>query len=578
MILVRKESISIAHILEEKGLLSANKANMLLNSKDYDSIVRCLIENTHITEDEIIQIITEYYNIPYANLDSVSVDMDLSVHIPYSYAKNHNVIPFHEEGGTLYVAMEDPLNIHAIEDIKSISNMDIKPFICYGAQIERMITLLYSELNVRNVISDYKKELNTLSMDYGIEEISPSNYNIKSSPVVRFFDTVLAHAVADNASDIHIEPFEDDCRIRFRTDGELHTVMTIPKDLYTALIGRIKVLGKLDIAETRQPQDGRLMTTIEREDIDIRISTIPTLYGEKVVLRLLNKSRYFLTKERLGLNKKQMQSLNILLNNPNGIILVTGPAGSGKTTTLYAVLHELNHENRNIITIEDPIEYTIHGINQIQVNSKIGFANGLRATLRQDPDIIMVGEIRDRETADMAIRSAITGHLVLSTLHTNDAVGAVIRLIDMGVEQFLLASSMIGVISQRLIRVLCPMCKEKSSITPQEMHILDAIDINGIVKELYSPVGCSFCNFMGYRGRTGIFEIFIITDDVKYALSENITEQDITELAIHSGMEPMKDQCLALLANGTTDIREVLKIVYSNDLMRVSGGGGHISI
>lgn len=575
------ESISIAHILEEKGLLSANETNMLLSSRDYDSVVHCLVKNTHITEDEIIQIITEYYNIPYAQLDSISIDKGLSVHIPYSYAKNHNVIPFYQEGDILHVAMEDPLNRHVIEDIKSMSYMDVKPFICHGAKIERMITLLYSELNVRSAISDYKKELNTLSTEYEIEEISDSNYNIKSAPVVRFFDTILAHAVADNASDIHIESFEDDCRIRFRIDGQLHTIMTIPKDLYTALIGRIKVLGKLDIAENRQPQDGRLMTRIDREDIDIRISTIPTLYGEKVVLRLLNKSRYFLTKERLGLNKRQMQSLNILLNNPNGIILVTGPAGSGKTTTLYAILHELNHENKNIITIEDPIEYTIHGINQIQVNSKIGFANGLRATLRQDPDIIMVGEIRDRETADMAIRSAITGHLVLSTLHTNDAVGAIIRLMDMGVEQFLLASAIVGVISQRLLRVLCPKCKKRkkrSSINSQERQILDAIDANGIVKELYSPVGCSFCNFMGYRGRTGIFEIFTITDHVKCALSKNITEQDLLELAINSGMEPMKNQCLALLACGTTDIREVLKIVYSNDLMYVNGGGGHISI
>lgn len=569
-----EKSISIAHILEKKGVLTARQANILLSSKEYNSIVRCLTENTVMTEDEIIELITNYYNIPYINLDTTSIDIKLTTYIPYSHAKKYNVLPLYQEGNTLYIVMEDPLNMDAIEDIKAISGMDIQPYICHGAKIQRMVNLLYADLNVRDVISDYSRSLNTRSVNHGIKEISSSDYDVEQSPVVKFLDATLVRAIGDNASDIHIEPFHNSCRIRYRVDGQLDTIMTIRKDLYTALVARVKVLGKLDIAETRQPQDGRLMTTIDSEEIDIRISILPTLHGEKIVLRLLNRSTYLLTKENLGLGPSQIQDLQTLIHNPNGIILVTGPAGSGKTTTLYAILHELNTKSKNITTIEDPVEYNIQGINQIQVNSKIGFANGLRATLRQDPDVIMVGEIRDRETADMAIRSATTGHLVLSTLHTKNGVGAITRLLDMGVEHFLLASTMAGVISQRLIRVLCPSCKVLKPMTSQEGRILDEVyggSGHGI-RQLYSPVGCDLCNLTGYKGRTGVFEVLLVTDPIRYAISQQFTEERIVELAHASNMEFMKVQCLSLLSNGITDIGEILKVVYTNDLMRSIGG------
>lgn len=576
MIPLKRESISLIHILEKKGLLDAKQVKTLFGVKSDDSIVRCLIEITNIPEDQIIEIINEYYDISYVDLDDIVIDIELSKYIPYFTAKKYMVVPFSREGNVLHVAMEDPLNTHVIEDLKIISNMNINPFVCNRAKIQKTITLLYRDLNVQSAISDYKKELNSLSREYSIWDEPVSNYNILSSPIVRFFNTMLVYAIAEDASDIHIEPFKSECRIRFRIDGQLYTIMAISQDVYSALVSRIKILGKLDIAESRRPQDGRFMTTINQEDIDIRISTIPTIYGEKVVLRLLNKSRYFLTKENLGLSKGQMQNLDILLNNPNGIILVTGPAGSGKTTTLYAMLQALNRENKNIITIEDPVEYTIHGINQIQVDGKIDFANGLRAALRQDPDIIMVGEIRDVETAKIAIRSAITGHLVLSTLHTKDAVGAIIRLIDMGMEQFLLASSVVGVVSQRLVRVLCPKCKIKSDLLSQYMQFLKTIDFSSKIVDAYFPVGCSFCNFKGYKGRIGVFEILVITDDIKHALWEGVKEEELFHLAIQLGMQTIQDQCLTLLSQGVTDIQEVLRVIYSNELMYVKGGEDRI--
>lgn len=572
MIPLRGKYISLIHVLNEKGILDIGQANALLISNTEESFLSSLIDNNYTTEDEMIALIYECYAIPYAELGNI--DINLSSYMPYSIAQKYHAVPFKQEGNKLYVAMKDPLDRYAIEDIKIFCKMDVIPFISHRAKIAKAIDILYRDWNVENAILDYQREESQKYTDHYINKDPIPDYNILSAPIVRVFDDLIARGIEEDASDIHIEPFEEHSRIRFRIDGDLHNIMTIPNSVHEALISRIKILAELDIAQNRQPQDGRVMIVLNEEEVDIRISIIPTIFGEKAVLRLLNKHRHFFTKEMLGLSKAQMDKLITLLNNPNGMLLVTGPAGSGKTTTLYAMLNELNDGTRNIITIEDPVEYTIYGINQMQVNRKIGFnfASGLRAALRQDPDIIMVGEIRDRETAEIGIRSAITGHLVLSTLHTNNAVGAMFRLIDMGVEQYLLVSSIIGVISQRLLKVLCSKCKEAMPPSQYEIQILKSIGLNGGIPQLYRPVGCPFCNFRGYKGRTAVFEILTVTEQIKHALSKGIDEVTLTNLAIQSGMKTINNQCLTLLLQGVTNIDEVLKTIYSNDLIAIGEG------
>ncbi len=572
MIPLRGKYISLIHVLNEKGILDIGQANALLISNTEESFLSSLIDNNYTTEDEMIALIYECYAIPYAELGNI--DINLSSYMPYSIARKYHAVPFKQEGNKLYVAMKDPLDRYAIEDIKIFCKMDVIPFISHRAKIAKAIDILYRDWNVENAILDYQREESQKYTDHYINKDPIPDYNILSAPIVRVFDDLIARGIEEDASDIHIEPFEEHSRIRFRIDGDLHNIMTIPNSVHEALISRIKILAELDIAQNRQPQDGRVMIVLNEEEVDIRISIIPTIFGEKAVLRLLNKHRHFFTKEMLGLSKAQMDKLITLLNNPNGMLLVTGPAGSGKTTTLYAMLNELNDGTRNIITIEDPVEYTIYGINQMQVNRKIGFnfASGLRAALRQDPDIIMVGEIRDRETAEIGIRSAITGHLVLSTLHTNNAVGAMFRLIDMGVEQYLLVSSIIGVISQRLLKVLCSKCKEAMPPSQYEIQILKSIGLNGGIPQLYRPVGCPFCNFRGYKGRTAVFEILTVTEQIKHALSKGIDEVTLTNLAIQSGMKTINNQCLTLLLQGVTNIDEVLKTIYSNDLIAIGEG------
>ncbi len=552
-------------------MLEEEQINSLLLSNADESFLCSLVDNKWMTEDQLIELIDECYGIPYTDLENI--DTNLGSYIPYSSAKEYNLVPFRQKGDVLYVAMENPLDRYAIEDIKVLSSMEVVPYISHRASIKRAIDYLYNDWNLANAISTYHEQQDNISIKPQIREESISDNDLLSSPIVRLFDALLNQGITSNASDIHLEPFEDHGRVRFRIDGEIYNIIKIPKDVYEALISRIKILAKLDIAEQRQPQDGRVMMNTVQGDMDIRISITPTIFGEKVVLRLLNKANSFLTREKLGLSETQMDKLTILLGNTSGMALVTGPTGCGKTTTLYAMLKDLNIDNNNIITIEDPVEYTIYGVNQMQVNRKIGFgfAEGLRSALRQDPDIIMVGEIRDRETAEIAIRSAITGHLVFSTLHTNDAVGAITRLIDMGIESYLLASSIVGIISQRLLKTLCPRCKESVAPSLQDVKLLKILGADNKIHRLYRPVGCSFCNFKGYRGRTAVFEILLVTKDIRYAILEEADEDTLKQLAISLGMKTIKEQCLELLFRGVTDITEVTKTIYSNDLMYKGG-------
>lgn len=570
--LLNEKYANLIHVLGEKGIAKEKQLKKLLFLNSDESFLRSLVDNKYVTEEQLIQIVDECYGIPYTDLSNI--DIELCKYIPYSSAKMHNLVPFKRSGDILYVAMENPLDRYAIEDIRILSSMDIVPYIALRRDIERAIDIIYGNWNLAKAITDYQSGLDNLSMKFREEKGLISEHELLSAPVVKIFDVLLNQGIESNASDMHLEPFDGHGRVRFRIDGEIYNIMEIPKDIYDALISRIKILANLDIAEQRQPQDGRVLMPTNQGDIDIRISITPTIFGEKAVLRLLNKSKSFLTKDKLGLSKSQMDKLTLLLGNKRGIVLVSGPTGCGKTTTLYAMLRELNIGNNNIITIEDPVEYTIYGVNQMQVNRKVGFgfAEGLRAALRQDPDIIMVGEIRDKETAEIAIRAAITGHLVFSTLHTNDAVGSIIRLIDMGIESYLLGASIVGIISQRLLKVLCPKCKKRTTPSLQDIKLLSVLGVDEEIYSLYRPMGCNYCNFKGYKGRTAVFEILIVTRDIKYAILEGTDEDTIKNLAVNLGMKTIKEQCLELLFQGITDISEVLRTIYSNDLMYNKGG------
>ncbi|HLS53957.1 MAG TPA: GspE/PulE family protein, partial [Tissierellaceae bacterium] len=385
---------------------------------------------------------------------------------------------------------------------------------------------------------------------------------VTSAPIVRLLNSIVEQAVRNKASDIHVEPYSNEVRIRIRVDGDLQKIMTLPKNNLSPIITRIKIIGKMNIAEKRIPQDGRVETIINGKEIDMRISTLPTVYGEKAVIRLLDKAGLSFTKESLGFNTENLKVFNEILYQPYGMILVTGPTGSGKTTTLYTALRELNTMEKNIITVEDPVEYKLDGINQVQVNAKAGltFATGLRSILRQDPDIIMIGEIRDSETAEMAIRAAITGHLVLSTLHTNDSPSAVARLVDMGVEPYLVSSAVIGIMSQRLIKVLCNNCKKAYEASYAEKKFLN-YPVNQDLT-LYSAIGCNTCN-QGYRGRVGVHEIMPIDAKMRRLIDENVNIEDLREAAIKSGMVPLTEAVMNLAIEGRTSFDEVVKVGFT---------------
>ena len=384
---------------------------------------------------------------------------------------------------------------------------------------------------------------------------------VNNAPVVRFVDSIIQHAIRTRASDIHIEPYEKNIRIRFRIDGELQEIMTSSKRAHSAIVTRIKILGRMDIAEKRLPQDGRVEMHVDNKDVDLRISILPTVYGEKIVIRLLDRSSTILTKSQLGFSEENIKMFDKIIRSPNGIILVTGPTGSGKTTTLYAVLQELNKVSRNIITVEDPVEYRLDGVNQVQVNVKAGltFANGLRSILRQDPDIIMIGEIRDSETAEIAVRAAITGHLVLSTMHTNDSASTVSRLVDMGIEPYLVSSSVVGVVAQRLVKKICINCKQEYKPTHSERDLLHLAD--GDI--LSRGAGCSICGNTGYRGRTAIHEVMLVTREIRELIDHRASIDELRTAAAKYGTITLRDSCSRLVRKGITTSDEMLKVTYS---------------
>lgn len=554
----------LGELLIDSGLISQEQLAEALEiqKQSGEKLGNIIVNQNYVSEPQIMEVLEFQLGIPFVDLNNTKIPSEAQRIIPYNLIRRHNVVPVKIEMNMLYVAMDDPLNFIAIEDLRMASSYEIVPMIASKEAINGTISKLYGTESADQAILEFKKESDA-SAGAMSQTLEVESYEVDSAPIVKLVYSTLELAVSQGASDIHIEPMEDEVKVRFRVDGRLQQSQNIPKEAQAAVSTRIKIMAGLDIAEKRIPQDGRFDFTANNKVLNVRVSVLPTVHGEKVVMRILDKTNFLLPKEKLGFTKSNLVKFDQLLQNPNGIILITGPTGSGKSTTLYTMLSELNQVSDNITTVEDPIEYQIDGLNQVQVNIKAGltFPNALRSFLRQDPDIIMVGEIRDSETVDVAIRAAITGHLVLSTLHTNDAVSSISRLEDMGVEPYLIAVSLRGVISQRLVRRLCTRCAEPYRPVEYELQYL-GLPTDGDYT-FYKAVGCSQCNKTGYKGRIAVHEILLINNEMKDMISRSATVNEITKFAIEGGMSTLKDESVKLIKNGITSFNEAMQITYS---------------
>lgn len=534
-------------------LNEALKSQKLLGKK----LGEVLIDLNILTEEEILDAIEEQTGIKKINLNEIGFDRRVIKLISQNLCEKYMLIPFDINENKIKVAMSDPLNIYAIDDLSISTGFEVESYISNKADINKFIQLYYSSEQMNKAAEELSREsLEYKAMSIEVEEID----DVKNAPVVKMIEYLFRNSVEMRASDIHIEPFENEVKIRYRIDGQLQTVNSLQKESLGPLVTRIKILAGLDITEKRLPQDGRIITRIDNQDVDLRVSILPVVNGEKIVIRILNRNSYKIEKQQLGMSEANLKKLYNIISKPNGIVLVTGPTGSGKSTTLYTILNELNSDKSNIVTIEDPVEYTMHGINQVNVNSKTGltFAKGLRSILRQDPDIVMIGEIRDEETAKVAVKAAITGHLVLSTLHTNDAPSTITRLIDMGVEPYLVSTAITGVIAQRLVKRICEHCKESYEANIYEKSILgEDIDKSLI---LYKGSGCGYCNNTGFKGRTGIYEIMEIEREHKDIITTTNNINKLKDLAIQKGMSTLKEECKILVKSGITTIGELLAV------------------
>ena len=552
------ERLSLAGVSEE---LLTDVRESSTNGK---GIVDLLIQKKAISESDLLAALGAQFDIPvWEVLPTDHISIDFTGQIPIQYLKKHKIVPLITPDGS-FIAVNDPSHFQPVDDLCHIlDGNDFQIVLATQETIVSAINLAY-DLS-RSTAKEFFQEMNDESTDSIISEIEETGDlldDTSDAPIIKLVNLLLSGAIKDRASDIHIEPYQNSLKIRYRIDGILYNILNLPRKIQSTLVSRVKIMARLNIAEKRLPQDGRIEIKVADRSVDIRVSVIPTAFGERVVLRLLDKTAAILTLSDLGMDIKTINLFNTLIKSPYGIILVTGPTGSGKSTTLYAALSSINGPEINIITIEDPIEYQIEGIGQIQVNPKIDltFANGLRSIVRQDPDVILVGEIRDQETAEIAIQSSLTGHLVFSTLHTNDAASAVTRLIDMGVEPFLVTSSVIAIIAQRLVRVLCPKCKEV--YMPDDESIKNMGIRKGIVENhiIYRRKGCHACLQTGYRGRTGIFEIMIMDDPIKKLILKTSDSNQINETALERGMITMLQDGAGKVLNGITTIEEVLRV------------------
>lgn len=549
----------IGDLLVEMNYLTEKqlKEALVIQRETGERLGNVLIEKNFVRESEMIEVLEFQLGIPHVKLHKVYIAPQIARLIQGDLAKRHQLIPIKKEKGTITIAMADPLDIYAIDDVKIFTGLKVKPVIATKRDISDAIEKHYSAEVSKHAMEEFYSErairstpdLDSFAMD-----------NVENAPIVKLVHSLIRRAVRSKASDIHVEIYERNLRVRFRIDGELQEIMSPPIDIHSAIISRIKIMAKLDIAEKRLPQDGRIELIVDDHDIDMRISILPTVHGEKAVIRILDRSSFLMSKEMLGFTKDNLLEFENIIKNPHGIILITGPTGSGKTTTLYSALTEINLINRNIVTVEDPVEYRLEGINQVQVNKKSGldFANGLRSILRQDPDVIMIGEIRDSETAQIAVRSSITGHLVLSTIHTNDTASTISRLLDMEIENYLVSASMVGIISQRLIKKICRGCKINYTPNKYEQLSLNVTD----EIQVYRGDGCPTCNMTGYHGRQAIYEILSITDEIRILIDERASVTRLKEFAINNGMLTLRENCRKLVLSGVTTIDELNRVTY----------------
>ncbi|HHL73589.1 MAG TPA: type II secretion system protein GspE [Bacteroidetes bacterium] len=560
--MLKKNDDKLESLLLEKGVTTPERLEQARREqqKNGGSLATILIDNGMARAEEVLTCLAEQLELPYVELNDYSIDARAIERLPKEIAWDCRVMPIFIIGNVMTVATSNPEDVAMIDRLRRATRMEIEPVISTAEEIIAALESHYgSNVVLDNSIDEVIQELEE---DEPEQEETPEKIRelAEDAPVIKLVNLIIGQAIKDGASDIHIGPEEDRLMVRYRVDGVLREVFSPPKSLQAALISRIKILSELDIAETRAPQDGRFQARFEDKTIDLRVSTLPTVYGENIVMRLLDKSSLMINLEDIGLEKDVLGQLHEILASSYGIILVTGPTGSGKTTTLYSCLNTMNTPEKNIITIEDPVEYRLKLIRQAQVNPKAGltFSAGLRSILRQDPDVVMVGEIRDSETAKVAVEAALTGHLVLSTLHTNDAPGAITRLIEMGVEPFLVASATVGVIAQRLVRKICPKCR--APFEPSD-DLLRGIGVAPAGKkwQFYKGAGCSHCRGTGYRGRVGIYEIMRMNEQLRSLCLQNASSDALKKMALQTGMRTLRQDGFLKVVKGITTIEEVIR-------------------
>lgn len=553
----------LGEILREDNLITEEQLQIALNrqKETNERLGQALVSLGFIEQLTLLKVLEGKLGIPFVNISRRMLEPDIVKLIPEQLAQKYKIIPIERQGDKILLAMADPLNVMAVDDVRITTGYDVEPAVAFEAEIDDAIATYYGKGTIERMVEDLHDD-----MDSDLDETSLLQLRemVEDAPIVKLVNSLISQAVASRASDIHVEPCEKEVRVRYRIDGVLSEVTQFNKRMQAPIISRFKIMSNLDIAERRMPQDGRIQLSVDNKEIDIRVSSLPTIFGEKIVLRILDKSKGVISLQELGMHHEILTKFKKLITSPYGIVLVTGPTGSGKTTTMYSILHDINSPEKNIITLEDPVEYTIAGVNQVQLNTKAGltFAKGLRAILRQDPNIIMVGEIRDTETAKIATEAAMTGHLVLTTLHTNTAASTLARLAEMGVEPFLLASSVLGIVAQRLVRRLCADCKEPYEPSPALMDKLGIKPEDGKGTILFRPKGCPACGNTGYRGRLALQEVLFMTQEIRDMVTSRVNTDQLQALALKEGMVTLREDGIRKVVLGLTSVEEALRAVY----------------